>query len=661
MTNFKCFRSKQIHFNKDVTTISGRNGAGKTTIADAILWCLFGKNLQGQSDFDLKTHDETGKPIPNLDHSVELQLATVSDGSPSENIVTLKRTLKESWIKKRGSEELVFKNNTTEYMINGESLTATDYKKYISGIISEDIFRAITNPSFFPSLKWQQQRDFLTSMAGDITPETDSVEFVALLKQLTDSKEDIIAYRKHLSYQIKQIKDKLDRIPVRLEEQNKALPEKQDWSTLEASVKELSEKLRQVEEQLFNARKGNTADIRREEIRRQIADITAKKEAAESLARKEYNVKAEEQQRIVSSLSMKFNETVNNQRLLEQTIEADKRLMETCSQSIQDADVTIERLRNEWPSRKFTVDPDTQFCPTCGQLLPQEQYKETVNRMRENFNRALEEEKQELRAKAAKVKKEKEDAQVELKRYQDKLNEDTLRLDEIKAQINDIFTHKAEAAKTTIPSVSDILAADHEYTDLMKRMEDLNTSLASVTDTDDDKELLTSLDFQKEVLTDELSQTQALLASRSQYDRIQSLIEGINNEKRELIEQLSELERKEDTARNYQNRQNEILETRINEHFSLVKWRMFRTVNNGGDPFQEPYCECYVNGVAYHDGLNQAARLNAGLDICDTLSKFYGVSAPIVIDNAEAVNNILPTTGQQIQMYVSTDEHLIIE
>ena len=66
LTNFKCFRSKEITFNDDVTTIKGRNGVGKTTIADAILWCLFGKNSQGQADFDLKTHDENGKPIPNL-------------------------------------------------------------------------------------------------------------------------------------------------------------------------------------------------------------------------------------------------------------------------------------------------------------------------------------------------------------------------------------------------------------------------------------------------------------------------------------------------------------------------------------------------------------------------------------------------------------------
>lgn len=141
-----------------------------------------------------------------------------------------------------------------------------------------------------------------------------------------------------------------------------------------------------------------------------------------------------------------------------------------------------------------------------------------------------------------------------------------------------------------------------------------------------------------------LSQLQSKLSSKEQYDKIQYLITGIKTEEKGLVAQLSELERKEDVAVRYQDRRNAILEEKINEHFCIVKWRLFRTVNNGGDPFQEPYCECYVDGVAYHDGLNQAARLNAGLDICETLCRHYGVSAPILVDNAEAVNNILPTS-----------------
>jgi hypothetical protein len=150
----------------------------------------------------------------------------------------------------------------------------------------------------------------------------------------------------------------------------------------------------------------------------------------------------------------------------------------------------------------------------------------------------------------------------------------------------------------------------------------------------------------------DIADYQILLSSKAQYDKILALIDGINEEQKELVKQLSELEKQEDIARQYQFRQNQLLESRINEHFKLVQWRLFRTVNNGGDSFDEPFCECYVNGIPYHAGLNQAMRLNAGLDICEALCKFYNVSAPIVIDNAESNLNIYPTTGQQIRLQV---------
>jgi hypothetical protein len=150
------------------------------------------------------------------------------------------------------------------------------------------------------------------------------------------------------------------------------------------------------------------------------------------------------------------------------------------------------------------------------------------------------------------------------------------------------------------------------------------------------------------------------LSCKSQYEKVQSLIEGINAEEKDLVAQLSELERKEDVARKYQDRQNTILEEKINEHFSLVRWRMFRTVNNGGDPFDEPYCECYVDGVAYHDGLNQAARLNAGLDIISCLCKHYNVNAPICIDNSESCLDIMQTDSQQIRFEVFNSDLQIV-
>ena len=47
--------------------------------------------------------------------------------------------------------------------------------------------------------------------------------------------------------------------------------------------------------------------------------------------------------------------------------------------------------------------------------------------------------------------------------------------------------------------------------------------------------------------------------------------------------------------------------------------------------------------------------MNAGLDIINTLCKFYGVCAPIFIDNRESVNDIIETESQIINLVVNKD------
>ena len=658
LTNFKCFHKKGIAFDPHVTTIRGRNGVGKTTIADAILWCLFGKNSQGQSDFDLKTHDSDGSPIPNLDHSVEMQLNI--DG----RVVTLKRTLKETWIKKRGSNEQVFKNNTTEYQYNGEACTATDYKKHISELVSEDIFRVITTPTYFPSLKWQQQREFLTQMAGEIT--LDTAEFAELIAQLSESNEDIIAYRKHLSYQIKQIKDKLDKIHVRLEEQHKALPELLDWESLNVRYAEALSQQKEIEAKIMQVRTGGADDVRKEEVRKQLNEAYERQREEQERIQKEVFSKQAEQNAKVAELTNKFRELLANRRTLDTTIPAFGTMLKRCQETLEQCEKDAQSIREEWAhnqSRHFYFDESRSICPTCGQYLPQEQIEEKRRKAEENLNADKARIKAELTERANKVKALRADTEEEIKSIETRKTEAEKQAEELHEQMNAAFSEKQTAEKelACLPTYEYLKEQSLTIKAIKVEIANLEAELQkSSVNTEADAQLA-ELESQKVACDASLTQFQSQLATRPLYEKIESLIEGINEEQKDLVAQLSELERREDIARSYQDRQNAVLESRINEHFSLVQWRMFRTVNNGGDPFQEPYCECYVNGVAYHDGLNQAARLNAGLDICNTLSKHYGVSAPIMIDNAEAVNDILPTTGQQIQMYVSTDEHMIIE
>lgn len=78
----------------------------------------------------------------------------------------------------------------------------------------------------------------------------------------------------------------------------------------------------------------------------------------------------------------------------------------------------------------------------------------------------------------------------------------------------------------------------------------------------------------------------------------------------------------------------EAVENRINGLFSLVRFKMFEQQINGGEV---ETCEATVNGVPYSD-LNNAMKINAGLDIINAICKSEGVTAPIFIDNAESVN-----------------------
>ena len=67
-----------------------------------------------------------------------------------------------------------------------------------------------------------------------------------------------------------------------------------------------------------------------------------------------------------------------------------------------------------------------------------------------------------------------------------------------------------------------------------------------------------------------------------------------------------------------------------------------------------------VDGTPYSD-LNDAAKINAGLDIINAICKFEDVYVPIFCDNAESVNELLPTQSQMIRLVVTEDEKLVIE
>ena len=167
LKNFKGLQDVKVKFDAKDNKVFGDNETGKTTLQDAFLWVLFGKDSQNKTDFDIKTLDEDNNVIHGLEHEVEAKL------SINKAETFLKKVYKENWTKKRGEAERTLTGHTTDYFINHVPVKKKEYDEYINNIVDEDIFKLITNVLYFNTqLDWKKRRGLLIEICGDITDES---------------------------------------------------------------------------------------------------------------------------------------------------------------------------------------------------------------------------------------------------------------------------------------------------------------------------------------------------------------------------------------------------------------------------------------------------------------------------------------------------------
>ena len=122
ISNFKGISKLDIQF-KDITTLSGMNATGKSSVFDAFTWLLFDKNSKGDSKFELKPLDKNNEYIRGLNPHVTGILEV--DGIETK----LSKEYKEKWTSRRGESEKVFDGNTTKYEIDDVPVKKSDYNK----------------------------------------------------------------------------------------------------------------------------------------------------------------------------------------------------------------------------------------------------------------------------------------------------------------------------------------------------------------------------------------------------------------------------------------------------------------------------------------------------------------------------------------------------
>ena len=216
--NFKGIKMLDVTFSGK-TKISGQNAVGKTTIFDAFTWLLFNKNSSGEEKFNVRPLNE-GIRVDN----VEIKVSAILDVDGKE--VELSKTQKQNWVKKRGTDTAVLQGNVNSFEIDGYPKSEADFKAYVSELAqSEEMFKMLTNPQYFSSLKWKDQRDILMKLVSEVSDvelaQTDA-KYAPLLSELekAPSTDDI---RAKFSKALNEWKKKQAEIPVRIDEAMKSI------------------------------------------------------------------------------------------------------------------------------------------------------------------------------------------------------------------------------------------------------------------------------------------------------------------------------------------------------------------------------------------------------------------------------------------------------
>lgn len=653
LLNFKGIRNLNIDFDNN-TNIFGDNGTGKTTVFDSIIWLLFGKDSTDRKDFELKTLDSDNNVIPKIEHEVE------GDFLVNSEPVRLKRIFKEKWVKTKGSLEAEFSGNETLYYWNDVPMSQKQYNEKVGEIIDEKIFKLITSPSAFNSLKWQDRRDVLVKIAGEVSDAdlaAGNEEYIALVAQLTNKSLD--EYKKQIAATIKKAKDDIKMIPTRIDEVERNKPEPVEEGEVNAEIQAKESQIQKIDDQLLDKSKAFDEVInQRNENQDQIFQLN----------RKVNTIVFEISERAKNEVASQGSKTIQTQRIIDekingelipaerkvQNLQTDKSILEN---SIPSYEKSILEKRESWQTenaKQFNFSNDEAICPCCNRALDASTVAENKNQLLAKFNANKKKVLDEINAEGKAIADKKSSAEKEIQELEIRIAEGLKYVENLKSTIGG-FKNQLEAAKdedksniTAEQLIEKYTAENSELASLKSQIAALEAKEFNLPDQAENNELRNkkvSINSEIQVLRDSLKINDQI---KTADDRIAEL----QKEESMLAQSIADVEKTQFVIENFIKLKIDTIEDRINEKFSFVKFRLFKTQINGG---VEECCDALINGVPFSDA-NTASKINAGIDIINSLCDFYNVSAPIIIDNRESVVKLIDSPSQIINLFVSPED-----
>ncbi|KGE17596.1 AAA family ATPase [Paenibacillus wynnii] len=644
LRNFKGIKELVLATNGGDTDVYGDNATGKTTVFDGFVWLLFGKDSQNKADFEIKGLDIAGKILQHkLEHEVEG--AFLVNGRPR----TFRRVYAEKWTKKRGAPVESFEGHSTTYYVDGVPMGMREYQAEVDKVIKEDLFKLLTSPSYFnEQLKKEERRKTLLEVCGDLTDGEviHGHKDLELLPAILGDR-NIDSHKKVVVARCAVINSEIKELPVRISEVQRQMPDvtELDEESLKEDIGTLRSRIEAREAELSRILSGGEVAVKEKrlrEIQSELLDIKSRLQSdvldKVAIKRDAVNQLHLELDRFCRTLEDKKQRIKQNERL------ADSRRQEAARLRQEFAD--LKGLAFEHPQDH---DPN---CPTCGQAIPDDQVKIAHDKAEADFNRQLAERKERINASGKAAVAEATKFEQEIERLQGEIEI----LNDTSAKLQTELT-AAEAELENLRSGVKDPAADPEYAGkqaeaviVQQAIEQLSSSTQEAAGT-----------VREEIrgLRDEVVGMEQDRVKFDGFRKAQLRITQLEGEERTLATEYERLQHELYLMDEFTKRKVSMLDSKINSKFRLARFRLFEEQINGG---MKEVCDTLYKGVPYDAGLNNAAQINVGLDIINTLGEHYGFSAPIFVDNAEAVTKLIDTDAQVIRLVVSeADKRLRIE
>lgn len=620
LNNFKGIKFINFEFDGNDASIYGDNATGKTTIFDSLCWLLFGKDSLDRADFEIKTL-VNGEPLHNVNHEVEATFSN-DDGTG----FTLKRIYRERYSNPRGGETKLT-GHTTDYFINEVPVKEKEYKAFINNMINEDVFKLITNPLYFnEQYSWQNRRKLLLEMCGDVDDESviNSRDDLKRLAQLlnghtVEEQKKIVAAKKTA------LNKELDMIPIRIDEAVRNKPEiASDKTKLTQDIQVIMNGIDELEKEKAIINNGFEATEKHSKIR----EINRQLEARRSEVLLDY--KKDKQ-----ALRSKYELSLMQLKSLEAERDRYYDRHNDLNRDIDLENKRIEKLQDEFNSFN-NQEFDTVNCPTCGQPYPDEKRAELETIFNTQKSTNLEEWQKLI-----------DSAKAMKQSYMEQQDLMAVKVDGLTNQIVDkqkeYDSQFKDYEELQEPNIED----DPAYKDLKAELFILE--LDDGNEADDDK--LLKIDTELKELKSKKSALETELNKFKMAADIDTRIAELETQQRKLAEEKNLLDETSFLIDEFVKTKVDLLEQSINSHFEYARFKMFNGLVNGSI---EECCETTYKGVPYRS-MNNAARMNVGLDIINALTKFYNVTAPVFIDNAEAVTDFIKCNSQTIKLVVDAD------